>query len=133
MKLRREKKKCLRSQIVKREWMCVLSGELSVHLHWKGKYYLKGSACASQGIAAGAWVSLEELLMQGAAVCGEASGSGSPCLNTLGTGCKSGTSLVPVPWEVPACGPGSSEVSGSFVICCLVTNNANESARHGAA
>lgn len=30
-------------------------------------------------------------------------------------GCKSGTNLAPVPWEVPACGPGSSGISGSFV------------------
>lgn len=67
MKLRREKKKSLRSQIVKRERVCVLSRELGLPLHWKGKYYLKGSACASQGVAAGVGVSLEELLVQGAA------------------------------------------------------------------
>lgn len=45
----------------------MLSRELGLCLHWKGKYYLKDSARPSQATMAGLWVSLEELLVRGAA------------------------------------------------------------------
>lgn len=52
--------------------MCVLSRELGLRLHWEGKYYLKGSACASRGVAAGGGVSLEELVSGEATLGGRA-------------------------------------------------------------
>lgn len=52
-------------------------------------------------------------------MCREATAFRSPCPNPIGTGCKSGTSLAPVPWEVPACSPGSSAASGSFAFVAL--------------
>lgn len=45
----------------------MLIRELGLCLHWKGKYYSKDSARPSQGTAAGLGVSLEELLLRGAA------------------------------------------------------------------
>lgn len=99
-------------------WVCIYIGKANINIK-RLCWSFPGHHCWGVGFPG----------KPGLLVHREATGCRVLCPNPRGAGCKSGTRLLgKALWVVLA--PLSQ---WEFCICCLVTNNAKESARHGTA